>query len=145
MISSWGRRLRSSRTPVRPPRPLSKHRWGDYPCCFSVLSTASAIRRSMSCGTGRPSCSMSLGYILMAVKPGKVLISLMSTRPVFFFQKEIAPCQTLAVQCGTGHGGVGFSSKLGLQLLGYRRCYSGLYNCSQLLNIHRSMRSTRMP
>ena len=54
--------------------------------------------------------------MLMAVKPGKVLISLMSTRPVFIFHKEIAPCQTLAVQCGVGHGGVGlYLVQLGLR------------------------------
>ena len=36
----------------------------------------------MSWGRGVPSCSISLGYMLMEVKPGMVLISLMRTRPV---------------------------------------------------------------
>ena len=34
------------------------------------------------------SCSISLGYMLMDVKPGKVLISLISTRPVPFSTKK---------------------------------------------------------
>ena len=37
----------------------------------------------MSCGTGRPSCSISLGYMLMDVKPGKVLINEINTFPGF--------------------------------------------------------------
>src|SRR5437762_5426921 len=40
-------------------------------------SSASSMRRSISLGIGRPLCSHILGYMLIEVKPGMVLISLM--------------------------------------------------------------------
>src|SRR5215472_10324808 len=40
-------------------------------------SSASSISRSISFGIGRPECSHIFGYMLIEVKPGMVLISLM--------------------------------------------------------------------
>ena len=54
----------------------------------SYLSNARPIRRSTSSGFGMPAASQSMGYMLMAVKPGIVLISLKITSPSFVTKKS---------------------------------------------------------
>ena len=51
-------------------------------------SMASFTRRRQRVGRSRPADSISLGYMLMAVKPGRVFSSLHSTRPVPFSTKK---------------------------------------------------------
>ncbi len=46
------------------------------------------MRRSMSFGYGRPEASHSLGYMLMEVKPGIVLSSLMKIFPFVRSRKK---------------------------------------------------------
>src|SRR5277367_4303853 len=45
-------------------------------CLLECLSSANSISRSISLGIGNPEYSHILGYILMDVNPGMVLISL---------------------------------------------------------------------
>lgn len=54
----------------------------------SYLSNARSMRRSTSSGFGMPAASQSIGYMLMAVKPGMVLISLKITSPSLVTKKS---------------------------------------------------------
>ena len=61
----------------------------------------------MRAGTGIPSCSISLGYILMGVKAGEGVDLVDEDAAGVLLYEEVAAGQTLAAQCGVGHGGVG--------------------------------------
>ena len=55
---------------------------------LSYLLKAWLIRSSISCFLFTPLASHNIGYILMAVKPGSVLISLNTTVPSAFTKKS---------------------------------------------------------
>ena len=74
---------------VRPPTPESNTPTGAFLSLMtSYLSNARSMRRSTSSGFEIPAASQSIGYILMAVKPGMVLISLKITSPSLVTKKS---------------------------------------------------------